>query len=67
MNVYQLTILDKDAIHIDAINRLADKEDAVYSPPITTKDGTSWEFDFPAYDNMERFIDAIGNLRPRLF
>ena len=67
MNVYQLTVLNKDKIHIPTIEKFADKFEAVYPHPIETKDGTIFEFEFPTYEHMKKFKDALDSLNPKLF
>ena len=66
MNVYQLTILDKDEVHIPAIKRFANKCIATYSIT-TTKDGTIFEFEFPTYNLMQSFKESLNTLNPPLF
>lgn len=63
MNIYQLTILNKDEIHIPAIEKLANTYGANFSHPIETKDGKVFEFEFPAYEHMEKFKASLDGLK----
>ncbi|OJX49863.1 MAG: hypothetical protein BGO88_08925 [Flavobacterium sp. 38-13] len=67
MNFYQLTILHKDSLHISTIQRFAHTYGAVYSAPTNNKDGITFEFEFPTYNQMKDFIAALDTLNPRLF
>lgn len=66
MNEYQLTIIEKDKIHIQAIARFAKEYGATYNS-IETKDGIVFSFDFPLYNQMKNFIEALDTLTPHLF
>lgn len=66
MNEYQLTIIEKDEIHIPAIVRFAKQYGATYTS-IETKDGIVFSFDFPLYNQMKNFIGTLDTLTPHLF
>jgi hypothetical protein len=66
MNFYQLTILEKDEIHITAIKRFANICGGICSS-ISTKDGIVFDFEFPTYNLMKDFVASLGTLNPPLF
>ena len=66
MNFYQLTVIEKDEIHIPAIKRFANTCGAMYSS-IATKDGIVFDFEFPTYNLMKDFIASLDTLNPPLF
>lgn len=67
MDIYQLTIIEKDEKHIPAIEKFADMYEAIYSDPMETKDGIVYEFEFPSYQHTEEFKAKLDTLRPKLF
>ncbi|MCA0348726.1 MAG: hypothetical protein LCH35_05645 [Bacteroidetes bacterium] len=66
MNIYNLSILEKDRIHESKIQNLANKYKAIFNTT-ETKDGMVYEFEFPDYTLMESFREEINNLQPKLF
>ena len=54
MNIYQLTLLEKDEIYIAEINDLANRHDGVYNT-YRTKDGLVYFIKFPSFKNLENF------------
>lgn len=66
MNIYKLTLLEKDEVHIPAIKEYAIKYGSILSF-IKTKDGTVFEFDFATYAHLEKFKEVLETLTPKLF
>jgi len=61
MNMYQITLLEKDEIHLPQIEEIAKKNKAIINGT-RTKDGIVLEMEFPTYEFMERFINEIKPL-----